>query len=78
MKKKIKSPIILVFYNRPEKTKKLLHLIGKINFSRIYIKIDGYKNIKDKKNVDLVYQHVIKFKKKYKSKVKIKKEKNNM
>ena len=49
MIKKIKAPILLIFYNRPKKTKKLLKIIEKINFSKVYIKVDGYKNIADKK-----------------------------
>jgi hypothetical protein len=78
MKKKIKSAILIIFYNRPKNTKKLLELLKKISFLKIYIKIDGWKNIKDKKNVDLVFKYVEKFKKKFKNKIKIKKEKNNL
>tara|TARA_B100000767_G_C19653737_1_gene487931 strand:+ start:96 stop:1061 length:966 start_codon:yes stop_codon:yes gene_type:complete len=78
MKKKIKSPIILIFYNRPKKTKKLLNLIKKINFSKVYIKVDGFKNLKDKKNVDLVCKEVLEFKKKYINKVKVIKENKNI
>jgi hypothetical protein len=80
MKVKINSPLLIIFYNRPKQTKKLLKLIGKINISKIYIKIDGCKNINDKKNVDLVIQCVEKFKNKFKNKIKIKikKELNNL
>jgi hypothetical protein len=55
----------------------LLKIIEKINFSKVYIKVDGYKNIIDKKKVNLVLKEVINFKKKFKSKVMIKKEKRN-
>ena len=73
MKKKIKSPIILIFYNRPKKTKKLLNLIRKVNFSKIYIKVDDIKILKIKKMLIQFVTKYLNLKKNIKIKLKLKK-----
>lgn len=60
----VKSPILLVMYNRPDKTYNLLNnlFLTKNNFSKIYIKIDGPKNKNDEFNVQRVTEIINSYK----------------
>lgn len=42
--KKIKSPIVFITYKRPTETKKILKIILKQKFSKIYIFQDGFNH----------------------------------
>lgn len=62
----IKSPVLVIFYNRLDKTKNIIkNLINsKKNFSKLYFRVDGPKNYLDKKKIE----KVIKILKRYKHK----------
>ena len=49
----IKSPVLVIFYNRLDKTKNIIkNLINsKKNFSKLYFRVDGPKNYLDKKKL---------------------------
>ena len=51
MKKKSNSPLLIICFNRPLKLKNLLKVISKNTnkISKIYFKIDGPRNLNDKK-----------------------------
>ena len=46
-----KTPIVFFNYKRPETTTKVINELNKINYKKIYIVCDGWKNNKDKKKV---------------------------
>lgn len=46
--KKFNTPILFLVYNRPDVTKKILHIITQIRPSKLYIAADGPKNELDK------------------------------
>lgn len=52
----VNSPVLLIFYNRSDKTKNLLDNLIRtgFNFSKIYIRVDGPKDEKDNLNVQKV------------------------
>jgi hypothetical protein len=49
---KVKNPILIRFFNRPEKHRKLMKVIKKVKPSNLYLFSDGPKNEKDKKLVE--------------------------
>ena len=53
MKKKSNSPLLIICFNRPLKLKNLLKVISKNTnkISKIYFKIDGPRNLNDKKKI---------------------------
>ena len=46
-----KTPIVFFNYKRPETTTKVINELNKINYEKIYIVCDGWKNNEDKKKV---------------------------
>ena len=68
MKKyKVKSPVLIIFYNRLDKTKNILENLLKSNndFTNLYFSVDGPKNQKDNEKI----QEVIGLLKNYKKKL---------
>lgn len=47
------APVVLFYYNRPDKLQIILDQLKKVSFSKIYSFCDGPKNKKDKINVDI-------------------------
>ena len=66
-KYKVKSPVLIIFYNRLDKTKNILENLLKSNndFTNLYFSVDGPKNQKDNEKI----QEVIGLLKNYKQKL---------
>jgi|GEM_PF-1126017 hypothetical protein len=59
--KEIKTPIVLIAYNRPEILEKNLKFIKYLKLSKIYVVCDGPKNKDDKKKTDHVRSLIEKY-----------------
>ncbi len=49
---KIKAPVVIFVYKRPEHTKKVISVIKNINIKKIYVVADGWKNENEKSLVN--------------------------
>ena len=60
----IKSPVLIIFYNRIDKTKNIIKTLisSKKNFSKLYFRVDGPKNYLDKKKIEKVIKTLKKYK----------------
>ena len=63
----VKSPVLLIFYNRADKAKNILQnlLETKNNFSKLYIRVDGPKNNDDSIKVNEVINIINLYKKNF-------------
>lgn len=68
-KYKVTSPILIIFYNRIDKTKNILENLLKLNndYSRLYFSVDGPKNYEDINKIQEVISLLRIFKKKLKN-----------
>ena len=63
----VKSPVLLIFYNRVDKAKNILQnlLDTKNNFSKLFIRVDGPKNEDDSIKVNEVIKIINLYKKNF-------------
>lgn len=80
MKKKFLPPLLIIAYNRPTKVKNIIKIISQNtkSINKVYFKIDGSKNIKDKSKINNIISQIINLKKKKTFKVFMKIEKKNV
>jgi len=57
----METPVLLLIYNRPESTKRVLQRLQKLGVRKLYVWGDGPKNTKDDKRVSKVKEHLIPF-----------------
>ncbi len=80
MKKKNTSPLLIICFNRPLKLNNLLKVISKNinNISKIYFKIDGPRNLNDRRKILKIIEILKNFSSKNEIPTIIKKEKKNL
>jgi len=55
----LKTPVLLIVFNRPNNTQEVLNEIRKVKPKRLYVTADGPRNEKDKDNVEAVRRIVL-------------------